>query len=48
MTRHKQSGFIKIRFEENKRMAYPSAQVVAESDMVRYHRAEQDFNKSQE
>ena len=23
-------------------MVYPSAQVVAESDMVRYHRAEQD------
>ena len=24
-------------------MAFPSAQVVAESDMVRYHRAEQKF-----
>ena len=26
-------------------MVYPSAQVVVDSDMVRYHRAEQYFNK---
>lgn len=29
-------------------MVYPSAQVAAESDMVRYHQAEQDNKKSQE
>ncbi len=29
-------------------MVDPSAQVVAESDMVRYHRAEQDKNVTNE